>query len=84
MDEKETFINKKLSNLPINQLLKQLQLNDLLWDFDCTNLYPSAMWDKSSIYPKIETGFAFTPDMNDELVEKFNNQTFTQGYAIFK
>ena len=42
------------------------------------------MWDKSSIYPKIETGYAFTPDMNDELVEKFNNQTFTQGSAILK
>ena len=42
------------------------------------------MWDKSSIYPKIETVYAFTPDMNDELVEKFNNQTFTQGSAILK
>ena len=33
---------------------------------------------------KIETGYAFTRDMNDELVEKFNNQTFTQGSAILK
>ena len=84
VDEKENHINEKLTQLRIHQLLKQLQLNDLLWDFDCTSLYPSAMWDKSSIYPKIETGYAFTPDMNDELVEKFNNQTFTQGYAILK
>ena len=84
VDEKEKYINEKLSQLPIHQLLKQLQLNDLLWDFDCTSLYPSAMWDKSSIYPKLETRYAFTPDMNDELVEKFNNQTFTQGSAILK
>ena len=42
------------------------------------------MWDELSIFPKIETGYAFTPDMNDELVEKFNNQTFTQGSAILK
>ena len=42
------------------------------------------MWDKSSVYPKIETGYAFTPDMNDELVEKFNYQAFTQGSAILK
>ena len=42
------------------------------------------MWDKSSIYPKNETGYAFTPDMNDELVEKVNNQTFTQGSAVLK
>ena len=42
------------------------------------------MWDKSSIYPKSETGYAFAPDMNDELVENFNNQAFTQGSAILK
>ena len=82
--EKEKYINETLTQLRIQQLLKQLQLNDLLWDFHCTRLYPSATWDKFSIYPKIETGYAFTPDMNDELVEKFNNQTFTQGSAILK
>ena len=42
------------------------------------------MWDQKSIYPKIETGFAFEKHMNDELVEKFNHQTFTQGSAILK
>ena len=84
IEEKETFINENISNLPIHQLLKQLKLIDLLWDFDCVSLYPSAMWDKSSINPKIETGYAFTNDMNDELVKKFNDQTFTQGSAILK
>ena len=75
---------KKLSNLPRRQFLKQLKLFDLLWDFDCTSLYPSAKWDKSSIYPKIETGYAYTSDMNDEVVENFINQTFTQGSGILK
>ena len=42
------------------------------------------MWDKASIYRRIETSYDFTPDMNDELVEKFNTQTFTQGSAILK
>ena len=42
------------------------------------------MWDELSIFPRIETGYAYTPDMNDELVEKFKNQTFTQGSAILK
>ena len=37
-----------------------------------------------SIYPKIETGYAFTRDMNDELVQKFNTGNFTQGSAILK
>ena len=34
-------------------------------DFDATSLYPSAMWDGKSVYPKIESGFAFKPEMND-------------------
>ena len=83
-EEKEKFINEKLSQLPIHHLLKQLPLCVLLWAYDCNSLYPSAMWDEFSIFPKIETGYAFTPDMNNEIVEKFNNQTFTQGSAILK
>ena len=42
------------------------------------------MSDEKTIYPKIERGYAFTPHMNDEIVEKINNQTFTQGSAILK
>ena len=83
-DDKEKYINKKLSNLKIHKLLKQIEIIDLLWDFDATSLYPSAMWDEKSIYPRIETGYAYTLDMNNELVEKFNNQTFYQGSAILK
>ena len=56
----------------------------LLWDFDAVSLYPSAMWYENSIDPKIETGYAFEKHMNNDLVEKFNNQTFTQGSAILK
>ena len=36
------------------------------------------MWDENSVYPKIETGLAFKPHMNDVYVEAFNNQTFNQ------
>ena len=84
VEEKEKYINEKLSNLRLHKILKRIQLIHLLWDFDAVSLYPSAMWDEKSIYPRIETGYAFTRDMNDELVEKFNNQTFTQGSAILK
>ena len=42
------------------------------------------MWDENSIYPKTETGYAFEKHINDELVEKFNIQTFIQGSAILK
>ena len=47
-------------------------------DFDATSLYSSAMWDENSVCPKIETGFAFKPHMNNVYVEAFNNQTFNQ------
>ena len=42
------------------------------------------MWDEKPIYPRIETGYAYSPDMKDNLVNKFNNQTFTRGSAILK
>ena len=83
-DEKQKYINEKLSNLRLHEIIKRIELVHLLWDFDAVSLYPSAMWDEKSIYPRIETGYAYTGDMNDELVEKFNNQTFTQGSAILK
>ena len=83
-EDKEKFINEKLSQLRIHKLLKQIELIHLLWDFDAVSLYPSAMWDEKSIYPRIETGYAYTRDMNDELVEKFNTQNFNQGSAILK
>ena len=84
IEEKEKYINEKLSELRLHQLIKQIKIYELLWDFDATSLYPSAMWDEKSIYPRIETGYAFTRDMNKFLVHRFNNQTFTQGSAILK
>ena len=84
IEEKEKYINEKLSNLRLHRIIKRIELTHLLWDFDAVSLYPSAMWDEKSIYPRIETAHEFTRDMNDELVEKFNIQTFTQGSAILK
>ena len=84
VDEKEKYINKKLGELKLQKLLKQIELVHLLWDFDAVSLYPSAMWDEKSIYPRIGTGYAYTRDMNDELVNKFNTRNFNQGSAILK
>ena len=84
LEEKESYINEKSCQLRLHKLLKRIELIHLLWDFDAVSLYPSAMWDEKSIYPRIETSYAYTRDMNDELVEKFNNQTFTQGSANLK
>ena len=42
------------------------------------------MWDENRIYPRIETGYAYTMDMNGDIVEKFNNAIFSQGSALLK
>ena len=65
-----------MGELPIHRILQQLSLNDLLWDFDAVSLYPSAMSHDKCVYPRIETGYAYTTGPNNELVEKSNNQIF--------
>ena len=42
------------------------------------------MSDTGTIYPKIETGYAYTVDMNDELGKNLNEGNFTKGSAILK
>ena len=80
----EKYINKKLGELPIHMFLQHLSLNDLLWDFNAVSLYPSAMSNEKTIYPRTETGYAYTKGMIDEPVRKINNQTFKQGSVILK
>ena len=41
----------------IHEKLIKLDLNNIMMDFDASSFYPSAMWDKNSIYPKVESGF---------------------------
>ena len=77
-EERTEHTNKELNKPPIHKKLQKLNLNDVMMDFDATSLYPSAMWDENSVYPKKETGFAFKPHMNKTYVDAFNNQTFNQ------
>ena len=67
-----------MGKLPIHQFLQQLGLKYFPWDFDAVGSNPNALNDEKSVYPRIETGFAFTLDLNDELVEKFIIQSFKQ------
>ena len=60
--------------LPIHEHLSKFDLNNIQLDFDATNLYLSAMWVEMPVYPKIETGFAFKPHLNNVYAEVFNNQ----------
>ena len=81
---KQKYINEKLSNLRLHKLIEKRELTHLLWDFDAVRLHPSAMWDEKSIYLRIETGYAYTEDINDELVSNFNNVKFNQRSARLK
>ena len=64
--------------LPIHKELSKLDSNKTQMHFDTTSLYPPAMWDPNRVNPKLESGFAFKPDMIDVYVEAFNNQTSKQ------
>ena len=74
--EKADFSDNKLNMLPVHEELSKLDQNKTRMDFDATSLYPSAMWDQNSVFPKTENGFAFKPHMNDVYVEAFNTRTF--------
>ena len=76
---KYDYINNKLTLLPVHHKeLSKLAFKKSQRDFDATSLCPSAMWVENSVYPKIETGCAFQPHVNDAFVNEFNNQTFNQ------
>ena len=64
--------------LPIQKELSKLDSNKTQMGHYGNSLYPSAMWDEISVYPKIESGFSFAPHMNDVYVKAFNDQSFNQ------
>ena len=76
--KKLILLTKKLNMLPIHKELSKLDSNKTQMGYDGNRLYPSAMWDENSVYPKIETGFAFAPPMNDVYAKAFNDQTFNE------
>ena len=72
--------NMSTANLVIYQNMENYQKNPNKFgiDFDAASLYPSAINDEKSVYPKTETGFVFRMHMNDVFVEAFINQNFNQ------
>ena len=72
----------------LGKLLIQMKLGeklDICFDRFCCKVFTRALCGITKLnLRKIETGFAFTSNMNDEFVEKFITQTFTQSSAILK
>ena len=54
----------------------------MLLVFDGNGLHPSAMSDQKTIRPRIESGYAFTKDMIDELLNAFKNQNLLKSIAV--
>ena len=53
--DKTDCINKKFTMLQFHKELSKKDSRKTQMDFDAMSLYPSAMWDENSVYPKLET-----------------------------
>ena len=75
-EERDKYVNKKLASLSISKELNGLSKVDTLVSSDYNSLYPSAMVDNDSIWPKIETAKAILPESSDLLCNIFNNNNW--------
>ena len=76
---KTDLINNKIQMIASHEQVSKLDLYKTPMDSGATSLYPSAMWDKNSVFPKIGTRFSFWPHMNDVYVKPVKDQTFNQN-----
>ena len=51
-------------------------------DFDANGSCPTAMADKESFYLKIESGYALTKELEEEVAYGFNKQSLIECSAI--
>ena len=58
-EESTKYFNAKLSKMLFHENLKELIFDDVLTVFDAICLYPGAMYDEKSVYPKRESEFVF-------------------------
>ena len=72
-EKKETIANK----------LKEISLNDVLMAFDGNSLYPSAMIDEHSYFPKVESARLMKSDEAKKIKDQFNTNTFKKS-GIFQ
>ena len=63
--------------------LKDFNKDDLLMAFDATSLYPSAMFDSESEYPRCETAYHIKEHEKPIVLNLFNNQQFRPRCGIF-
>ena len=64
--------------MKLHDRLSKLYIKNTQMNSDATSLYPTAMFEKNSIYPKIDTGYPFKPLINDIFINCFDRKTFNQ------
>ena len=64
-EEIQKYLNQKLSLLGIDRKLAKVldESKTLITNLDGESLHPSAMVDDESYFPRIGTGYRFTPDI---------------------
>ena len=81
-NEEERKIDNKvqLSKMTKNQESGEIvkKNKDLLMAFAGESLHPFAVVDKDSHYPRIDTGYVFTPDKEVDFIQDFSHSTFNQ------
>ena len=65
--KKERNIDKNLPDLTISKKWQQVNLDDLLFFFVPSSLYPTARSHEGSVASKIETSFSSSKGMNDDI-----------------
>ena len=65
--------------MPLSKKLSLLTTELVFKDFVSIGFLPTAMTDEKSVCPKIETGYAFTKNMVDNLVRALNRQFLQKG-----
>ena len=64
--------------------LKEIDKKNMMTALDVNSLYPSAMSDLNSEYPRMESVRKFKKEEEEKILKKFNRQTFRPKTGIFK
>ena len=93
-DEQRQLIPEKRKRLGLKSLVScqnkkktkdNIKMGSLWVAFDAINSYPSTMAAVSfseTVFPEIESGYAFTKDINKDSDKLFKVQRFTKGSTI--
>ena len=72
-----------IANIRKTKYFEHGYIDILLMVFETNGFYPTSMSHKEAIHPKIESGYAFKKELNDEYVIAYRNQSFARSRTLF-